>query len=134
MFASILVVIFILNSFYVIQTDSVVIGAFVMPHGKQNLVTNWSVLLVRVNYVVWRQLWGINRKSLDGEWIFIKTWHNKSSSPLHPNISMYILRTVLYTFAKVLPRRISFKIKSLFQFEIMSLILATLMCNLGVIL
>ena len=40
MFASILVAIFILKSFYVIQTDSVVIGAFVMPHGKQNLVTN----------------------------------------------------------------------------------------------
>ena len=35
--------------------------------------------------------------------------------PLHPNISMHILHTVLYTFPKLLERRICFKtIKSFF--------------------
>ena len=33
-------------------------------------------------------------------------------SPLHPNISMHILHTVLYTFLKVLTRRICLTIKS----------------------
>ena len=33
---------------------------------------------------------------------------------LHPNISMHILHTVLYTFSKVLTRRICLTIKSFF--------------------
>ena len=36
-------------------------------------------------------------------------------SPLHPNISMHILHTVLYTFHKVLTWRICSKIKSSFS-------------------
>ena len=36
-------------------------------------------------------------------------------SPLHPKISMHILHTVLYTFPKVLTRRICSKIKSSFS-------------------
>ena len=33
---------------------------------------------------------------------------------LHPNISMHILHTVLYTFPKVLTRRICLTVKSFF--------------------
>ena len=33
-------------------------------------------------------------------------------NPLHPNITIYILHTVLYTFPKVLTRRICLTIKS----------------------
>ena len=33
-------------------------------------------------------------------------------NPLHPNISMHILHTVLYTFPKMLTRRICLTIKS----------------------
>ena len=36
----------------------------------------------------------------------------KVKNPLHPNISMHILHTVLYTFPKVLTRRICLTIKS----------------------
>ena len=36
----------------------------------------------------------------------------KSRNPLHPNIFRYILQTVLYTFPKLLTRRICLKIKS----------------------
>ena len=36
-------------------------------------------------------------------------------NPLHPNISMHILHTVLYTFPKVLTRRICLTIKSFFS-------------------
>ena len=36
-------------------------------------------------------------------------------NPLHPNISMHILHTVLYTFLKVLTRRICLTIKSFFS-------------------
>ena len=35
--------------------------------------------------------------------------------PLQPNISMHILHTVLYTFLKVLTRRICLTIKSFFS-------------------
>ena len=35
-------------------------------------------------------------------------------NPLHPNISMHILHTVLYTFPKVLTRRICLTVKSFF--------------------
>ena len=36
-------------------------------------------------------------------------------NPQHPNISMYILPTVLYTFLKVLSRRICLTMKSFFS-------------------
>ena len=36
-------------------------------------------------------------------------------NPVHPNISMHILHTVLYTFPMVLTRRICFKFKSFFS-------------------
>ena len=38
----------------------------------------------------------------------------KPLNPLHSNISKYILHTVLYTFPKVLTRRIYLTIKSFF--------------------
>ena len=39
---------------------------------------------------------------------------DKSSSPLHPNISMYIIQTDLYIIPKVLTKRICLTIKSFF--------------------
>ena len=44
-----------------------------------------------------------------------ETWHLQRAqfNPLHPNISMHILHTVLYTFPKVLTRRIYLTNKSL---------------------
>ena len=55
-------------------------------------------------------------------------------TPLHPNISMHILHTVLYMFLKVLTRRICLTIKSLFYLVIILLILMTFMFDSGVIL
>ena len=49
---------------------------------------------------------------------------NKKINPLHPNISMHILHTVLHTFLKVLKRRICFTVKSSWLL-IISLILMT---------
>ena len=40
---------------------------------------------------------------------------SRGVNPLHPNIIMHILHTVLHTFPKVLTRRISLTIKSLFR-------------------
>ena len=45
-------------------------------------------------------------------WLCIRI---KSLNPLHPNISMHILLTVLYTFPKVLARRICPAIKRFFN-------------------
>ena len=42
-------------------------------------------------------------------------------NPLHPNINMHILHTVLYTFLVVLTRRIYLKIKSFFRWWSFSL-------------
>ena len=53
--------------------------------------------------------------------------------PLQPNISMHILHSFLYTFPKVLTRRIWLTIKSLLL-VIIFFILMTLMCDSGVIL
>ena len=53
-------------------------------------------------------------------------------SPLHPNISIYILHTVLYTFLKVLTRRICLAINNLLV--VISFIFVTLMRDSGVIL
>ena len=55
-------------------------------------------------------------------------------TPLHPNISMHILHTVLYIFLKVLTRRICLTIKSLFYLVIILLILMTFMFDSGVML
>ena len=55
-------------------------------------------------------------------------------NPLHPNISMQILHTVLYTFPEVLTRRNVFKNQELYKLVIISLILVTLMFDSGVIL
>ena len=55
-------------------------------------------------------------------------------NPLHPNISMLILHTVLYTFPEVLTRRNVLKNQELYKLVIISLILVTLMFDSGVIL
>ena len=55
-------------------------------------------------------------------------------TPLHPNISMHILHTVLYMFLKVLTRRICLTTKSLFYLVIILLILMTFMFDSGLIL
>ena len=55
---------------------------------------------------------------------------NVTVDPLHPNIIMHILHTVLYTFPEVLTRRICLLIKSFFLLEI----LVTFVCDSGVIL
>ena len=55
-------------------------------------------------------------------------------NPLHPNISMHILHTVLYTFPEVLKRGKVFKNQELYKLVIISLILVTLMFDSGVIL
>ena len=44
-------------------------------------------------------------------------------NPLHPNISMHILHTVLYKFPKVLTRRICIKIKSFLSWWLFALFL-----------
>ena len=54
-------------------------------------------------------------------------------NPFHLNISMHILHTVLYTFPKVLTRRICLTVKSFFYLVIISLILMTFMLDPGVI-
>ena len=54
-------------------------------------------------------------------------------NPLHPNISIYILHTVLYTFPKVDKENL-FKNQEPYELLIISLILVTLMFDSGVIL
>ena len=49
----------------------------------------------------------LEQRDIDGEFSCL--------IPLHPNISMHILHTVLYTFPKVLTRRICLTIKSFFS-------------------
>ena len=44
-----------------------------------------------------------------------KVTQNLPVNPLHPNISMYILHTVLCTFPKVLTRRICVTVKGCFS-------------------
>ena len=55
-------------------------------------------------------------------------------NPLHPNISMHNLHTVLYTFPEVLRRRNVFKNQELYKLVIIFLIIVTLMFDSGVIL
>ena len=59
---------------------------------------------------------------------------NVTVDPLHLNVIMHILHTVLYTLPEVLTRRIRLLIKSFFLLVIISFILLTLMCDLGMIL
>ena len=87
--------------------------------------------------------WGVGMESVNGQlrncwgklaegWGLTR-WKNKtlvtswyctcSISPLNPNISTHILYTVLYTFPKVLTRRICFTIKSFFSFWLFTLFL-----------
>ena len=80
-----------------------------------------------------------------GDWLF--SWWpviNKQSlpvhkswslfNPLHHNISMHTLCTVLHTLPKVLNKRICLMINSFFSWWSFSFILVTLMCDSGVIL
>ena len=53
-------------------------------------------------------------------------------NPLQPNISMHILHTVLYTFPKVLDKENLSNKQELLQLVIISFILMTFMCDLGV--
>ena len=55
-------------------------------------------------------------------------------NPLHPNISMQVLHTVLYTFPEVLTRGNVFKNQELYKLLIIFLILETLVFDSGVIL
>ena len=55
-------------------------------------------------------------------------------NPLHPNISMQVLHTVLYTFPEVLTRGNVFKNQELYKLLIIFLILETLEFDSGVIL
>ena len=50
-----------------------------------------------------------------GKILFKYTSVISSFNPLGPNINLYILHTVLYTFPEVLTRRISLIIKSFFS-------------------
>ena len=47
--------------------------------------------------------------------IQVKTVYKKLLTFLHPNISMHILLTVLYTFPMILTKRICLTIKSVFS-------------------
>ena len=47
--------------------------------------------------------------------IQVKTVHKKLLTFLHPDISMHILHTVLYTFPMILTKRICLTIKSVFS-------------------
>ena len=73
----------------------------------------------------------IHRVSTDKRfftWALPKFWATHDQQPghflnlLHPNISMHILHTVLYTFLMVLTRRIYLKIKSFFGWWSFSLV------------
>ena len=57
------------------------------------------------------------------EWVsrLPKEYKEGLFNPLHPNISIHILHTVLYTFNKVLTRRICLTIKSFFSWWSFSL-------------
>ena len=50
-------------------------------------------------------------------------YHSHMLNPLHPDISMHILPTVLYIFPKMLSRRICLTIKSFFSQQSFSLFL-----------
>ena len=55
-------------------------------------------------------------------------------NPLHPNISLHILYTVLYTFPKVLTRRICFDNYEILYLMIICFIPVTLVCESQVML
>ena len=67
----------------------------------------------RVKSYIWQTAPGISNSH---NIIFEKKIDMKVSfNPLHPNISMHILHTVLYTFHKVLRRRICLTIRTFFS-------------------
>ena len=70
-------------------------------------------------------------KLQNNENIFIVNRTNMVITLFHPNVIMHILHTVLYTFLKVLTRRICLLIKSFFFGDIISFILMTLICDSG---
>ena len=55
-------------------------------------------------------------------------------NPLHPNISLRILHTVLYTFSEVSARMIFLNSEELLSLVIFSFILTTLMFDSGLML
>ena len=63
------------------------------------------------------------------------TWsiYRAAFNLLRPNISMHILNTALYTFPKMLTRRILVTNQKLLLFVIISPILMTITCDSGVI-
>ena len=62
-----------------------------------------------------------------------KIWQRERNiNPLHPNISMYNLYTVLYTFSRVLTRRIQLTIKTFFSWRSFPLFLWS--CDSGMVL
>ena len=65
---------------------------------------------------------------------FISFFSLKSINPLHPDVNMRILHTVLYTFPEMLTGRFCFTDQKLLLLVIISFILMTLMCDSGVIL
>ena len=64
----------------------------------------------------WKKEW---RDKLKNEWIpvnvRINEWKLKKFNPIHSKIRMNTLHTVLYTFPRVLTRRICLPIKSFFS-------------------
>ena len=68
----------------------------------------------RVKSYIWQTAPGISNSH---NIIFEKKKFDMKASfnPLHPNISMHILHTVLYTFPKVLRRRICLTIRTFFS-------------------
>ena len=64
------------------------------------------------NYLVLNIFWGISLGFLSLYSVSSLENLQHPLSPLQPNISMLILHTVLYTFPKVLTRRICLTIKS----------------------
>ena len=67
--------------------------------------------------------------------MYLKTKKCKSQfNPLHHHISLYILRTVIYTFPQVLTRRICLKNQELLHSVIIIFTLVSDMCDPGVTL
>ena len=75
-------------------------------------------------------------KNMNGSERFVNDWISNGLghfSSLHPNISMHILHTVLYTFSKVLDKENLFNNQELLQLVIISFILSILSCDSVVI-
>ena len=83
---------------------------------------DWAKKYLHVCLIHW-----VNTDKRFFTWALPKFWVTHDQQPghflnlLHPNISMHILHTVLYTFLVVLTRRIYLKIKSFFSWWSFSL-------------